>query len=710
MVARPRRHSLAALADALGLAGEERAAFTGQAARPATDDAPASRTPAQLPPAGRPLAGRRAHLAALDVLLTRDGVRVAVVHGGAGMGKTALALTWAGSVRDRFPDGQLYAGLRGYAPAAPAGPAPVLHQFLRALHVPATEIPAELDARAALFRTMTAGRRLLLVLDDARDADQVLPLLPAEPGCLALVTSRSRLDGLAVRVGAEPVLVGPLAPDEAAVLLGSIVSVARAAADPAAAAALLDRCAGSPLAVTLVGRRAAAMPGVGLAEIAAGLDGSTAAFDLAPGDDSLSVRGALSWSYSALAVPQARMFRALAAHPGPAVPTAVAAALLGVPALDARGLLDALAAVHLADRLPGDRWRQHDLVRGYAAELHRRHALAGEQDAGDEDRLLAHYLAAVDAATGVLAPHERTRRPPLDVPADPPGFAGEESARRWLADELPAVVAVCGLAGRAGRPDVVLRLSNDLWSYLHYGALHDAALAVHAEAARACRAAADRAGECHALNNLGIAQRRVGDFAGAAGTLRAALRLAEELADRILVGRALCNLGEVEVELGRLAEAHQHYAAHLRLAEADDHALRYCGALLNMADVLDRSGRHAESAQFYQRAWQAAEPPECSVARGFAHVGLGGVARRQADPVTAERHHRAALDIAERSANRTLECAARLDLGDLLLACGRLGEAGEVLARALEIARDAGERPGELRARELLGEIRALTP
>jgi hypothetical protein len=358
-----------------------------------------------------------------------------------------------------------------------------LHQFLRALHVPAAEIPAELDARAALFRTVTAGRRLLLVLDDARDADQVWPLLPAEPGCLALVTSRSRLDGLAVRFGAEPVLVGPLAPDEAAALLGSIVGAVRAEADPAAAAALLARCAGSPLAVTLVGRRAAAMPGVGLADIAAGLDGSTAAFDLVPGDDSVSVRGALSWSYSALTGQQARAFRAVAVPPGPAVPTAVAAALLGVPTAAARGLLDALAAVHLADRLPGDRWRQHDLVRGYAAELHRRHALASEPDAGDEDRLLAHYLAAVDAATVALAPHERSRRPPLDVAADPPDFADEEAARGWLADELPAVVTVCGLAARAGRPAVVLRLSNDLWSYLHYGALHDAALAVHAEAA-----------------------------------------------------------------------------------------------------------------------------------------------------------------------------------------------------------------------------------
>ena len=494
VVARPRRHSLAAIADALGLAGAERAALIGTGPLPAPDDAPAGRTPAQLPPAGRPLTGRHGHLAALDGVLARDGVRVAVVHGGAGMGKTALALAWAGSVRDEFPDGQLYAGLRGYASAAPVGPAQVLHQFLRALRVPPAEIPAELDARAALFRTVTAGRRLLLVLDDARDADQVWPLLPAEPACLAVVTSRSRLDGLAVRVGAQPVPVGPLTPDAATALLGSIVGVARAGADPAAAAALLARCAGSPLAVTLVGLRAAAMPGLELAEIAAGLDGSTAAFDLAPGDDSVSVRGALSWSYSALTGRQARMFRALAAHPGPAVPTTVAAALLGVPVADAHALLDALAAVHLADWLPGDRWRQHDLVRGYAAELHRRHAAAGEPDADDEDRLFACYLAAVDAATVALAPHERSRRPPLDVAADPPAFAGEEAARRWLADELPAVVAVCGLAGRTGRSAAALRLSNDLWSYLHYGALHDAALAVHAQAVRACRVAGTEQG------------------------------------------------------------------------------------------------------------------------------------------------------------------------------------------------------------------------
>ncbi len=710
LVGRPRRSSLEAIADAVGLTEPERALLTRRPVEPTPPTVPvpvptAAPPPAQLPASGPVLAGRQEHLAALDAVLARAGPRVAAIHGGAGMGKTTLALSWAGRVRAAFPDGQLYANLRGYAATEPTSPSVVLHQFLRALHVPVEQIPGELDARAALFRTVTTGRLLLVVLDDARDAEQVWPLLPAEPGCLSLVTSRATLGALSVRVGAVPVAVGPLAEPDAAGLLTAAVGAQRFGADRAAAAEVLARCAGSPLAITVVGQRAAATPELDLAQVAAELRESEPALlglDLEPGDESCSVRTALSWSYSALPDEQARAFRLLTVHPGRTIGLAAAAAVLGIGVTAARRALAALAAVHLADRLPGDRWRQHDLLRHYATELRVR---GQDRETGPaRERLFTHYLLETDRATGTLAPHERARRPLLPGRhRHPAELASTDAARSWLADELPSVVAVCELSADLGRGDVALRLSNDLWSHLHHDALLDAALQVHGHAVRACRAAGDRAGECHALNNLGVAQQRLGAFAAAESSLRTALEQAHELDDDLLLGRALCNLGELDMVRNRPDDALRHLLGHLAIVERGDNPLRLASGLLALAQLHQRAGRHHEACDQYRRTLLVSTSPDCAAARGFAHVGLGASLLRLADDTAAELHHRAALDLAEREANPTLEYSARAGLGELLLARGQPIAASLHLERALELASAARERPNLLRAHALLG-------
>ncbi|MGI5458527.1 BTAD domain-containing putative transcriptional regulator [Streptomyces sp. CA-249302] len=342
---------------------------------PATPSVPPVR-PAQLPPALTVFAGRTAELDRLRNLLDGAGHRtpalaIAAIGGPPGVGKTAFAVRLAHEVADRFPDGQLHVDLRGFGPAGrPTPPQDVLRGFLDALGAPPARIPDGLDARAALYRSLSAGRRLLVLLDNARDAAQVRPLLPGAPGCLVLVTSRNRLGGLASAEGAHPVTLDVLGPAEARSALALRLGAERVAAEPRAVAEIVSLTAGLPLALAVVAARAADRPAFALATPAEQLraaDGGLDAFRAA--DPASDVRAVFSWSYDALGGPAARMFRLLSRHPGPELTVRTAAALAGEPAARVRVLLTELADAHLlTERSPG-RYACHDLLRAYAAEL-----------------------------------------------------------------------------------------------------------------------------------------------------------------------------------------------------------------------------------------------------------------------------------------------------------------------------------------------------
>jgi DNA-binding SARP family transcriptional activator len=318
--------------------------------------------------------GRESELAtlsgALEVASSGETVTITVV-GAPGVGKTTLAVNWARQAAGKFPDGQLYVNLRGFDPAGwPVAPTEAIQGFLDALGVPAASIPDDLPARAALYRSLTAGRRMLVLLDNARDSDQVSPLLPGSPGCLVLVTSRSELPGLVAAEGARTLRLGVFSEAEALELLARRIGTARVAAERDVARELTLLCASLPLALAITAARASARPGFPLATLARELRDANGRLDaLATGEQTADIREAFSWSYRCLQPPAARMFRLLGRYPYPDITVAAAASLAATTPREARGLLRELTRCHLlAESSPG-RYAFHGLLGAYAAEL-----------------------------------------------------------------------------------------------------------------------------------------------------------------------------------------------------------------------------------------------------------------------------------------------------------------------------------------------------
>ena len=432
--------------------------------------------PAQLPPAVAVLTGRDAELASLDAIAPRvarggaveDATAViAAITGTAGVGKTALALHWAHRAREQFPDGQLYANLRGFDPSRPAAePGQALRGFLDAFAVPQERIPASLDAQAGLYRSLLAGKRVLVVLDNARDAAQVRPLLPGSPGCLALVTSRDNLTALAATDGARLLALDRLAAPGARDLLVSRLGPGRIAGEPEAADEIIERCARLPLALTIVAARAAAKPDFPLAVTAAELSQATAVLDPFDGGDVCTdIRAVFSWSYRALGPDAARLFRLLALHPGPDMTVGAAASLAGIAPNRARALLAELTRGHLlTEHCPG-RYAFHDLLWAYACEQ----AHAHDDDGARRDavaRVLDHCLHAAHAAATLIDPDF----PPITPPLPQPGVvlarpATTEDALSWFTAERATLLAAVPLAAEAGFPAHVWQLARALRTF-----------------------------------------------------------------------------------------------------------------------------------------------------------------------------------------------------------------------------------------------------
>src|SRR5215469_7699560 len=415
---------------------------------PATSAVP---VPAQLPAAVPAFTGRGAELASLDAIAPwaapmgaarPAAVVISAVSGTAGVGKTALAVHWAHRVAGQFPDGQLYVNLRGFDPGGAAlDPGQALHGFLDAFGVPATRIPDDLAGRSGLFRSVLAGKRVLVVLDNARSAEQVRPLLPGSPGCLAIVTSRDQLTGLVATEGASLLVVDLLTAADARDLLARRLGPDRVAAEPEAAERIITACARLPLALTIAAARAATSPRFRLAAIAAELRGASSALDPFDGDDrATDVRAVFSWSYRALTAPAARMFRLLGLHPGPDIAAAAAASLAAIPMAQARPLLAELTRAHLLTEHQPGRYASHDLLRAYAGELARAHDDQAAQDAA-VSRVLDHYLHSTCQASTLMEPFH----PIMVSPPQPGVIAGElataEDAMAWFTSEQATLLA-----------------------------------------------------------------------------------------------------------------------------------------------------------------------------------------------------------------------------------------------------------------------------
>ncbi len=566
--------------------------------------------PRQLPALVRHFTGRTAELAALDALLTEVTVAgapvvISAIAGTAGIGKTTLAVYWAHRVADRFPDGQLYVNLRGFDPGgSPMTPAEAVRGFLDALAVPPERLPVDLDAQAALYRSRLAGRQMLVLLDNARDTAQVLPLLPGTPGCLVLITSRNRLTGLIAAAGAQPLPLDLFTEVEAEALLARRLGAARLAAEPQATRDIITACARLPLALTLVAARVAAQPAFPLATLAGQLRGTHARLNALAGQDgpAADVRSVFSWSFRQLGDPAARLFRLLGLHPGPHVTAAAAASLAGSPLSQVRPLLAELTSSHLlAEPTPG-RYVFHDLLRAYATEQ----AVAVDTEADRRTavhRLLDHYLHTAQAAAWLLhwvrIPTVLAREQPGVTLADLPDVG---QALAWFIAEQPVLLAAVYQAASAGFDTHAWQLPLSIEMYFDWqGHWHEWAAAGHTALA-AARRLADPRSQAFAHRCLAGAYIRLGRPAEAVDHARQALDLFEALGDR--VGQAYTHLtfDRALERQGCHLEALQHDQQALQLFRAVGHRDGQARALNAIGWYHALLGDHREALSCCQQA------------------------------------------------------------------------------------------------------------
>ncbi|HEY6497021.1 MAG TPA: tetratricopeptide repeat protein [Trebonia sp.] len=548
--------------------------------------------PRQLPTRVPHFAGRAAQLAQLDAVLDAaasdratgaTGVVISAIGGTAGVGKTALALHWAHRVAHRFPDGQLYANLRGFdaGDGKPADPAAVLRGFLDALGVHPERRPPDVEGLAALYRSVLAGQRVLVLLDNAADVTQVRPLLPASPECLVIVTSRRELAALSAREGARLLQLDVLTEQEANELLVMRLGHERAAEEPWAVTQLATLCARLPLALSVVVARAAAAPKMPLSALAAELTELGRLDALDAGDPAANVRTVLSLSYRHLPETAARMFRLLGLHPGPDISAAAAASLAGVPVAAARvALRDLTRASMLMEVVPG-RFAFHDLLRSYAAEQ----KTPAEGVASTTRRMLDHYLHTAHRAHRVLYPGRELIG--LDVLASgvmPETFGGKAAALAWLEDEYQVLLKVTDVAARSGYDGHAWRLPVVLWTFHNVcGHWHDGTR-LHLLALEAARRNGDLSGEAQVLRGLGAFAMSVGDTAEAQEYLTAAHRAFLALGDNLGLARTDVIFSQALEYQGRHAEALAAMGDALRLSEsapADRHMQLVRASALN---------------------------------------------------------------------------------------------------------------------------------
>ena len=667
-------------------------------------DLPASpevAVPRQLPAAAAGFAGRAAELEALTSLLEEAAppggtVVISAVDGTAGIGKTALAVQWAHQVAGRFPDGQLYVNLRGFDPAGPPmTPAEAVRGFLDAFEVPAVRIPVSLDAQAALYRSLLAGRRVLVVLDNARDTGQVRPLLPGSPGSSVVVTSRNRLTSL-IADGAHPLTVELFTLTDARQMLARRLGADRVAAQPQAVQQIIARCARLPLALSIVAARAAAHPDFPLTALAEELrdaEGRLPALDA--GEAATSVTAVFSWSYRQLSDPAARLFRLLGLHPGPDITAPAAASLAAVPLTAARPMLAELYRANLITEHTPGRFTFHDLLRDYATTQTRTHDPGTDRNAALQ-RMLDHYLHTAQAAWYLSYPHQQqaiTLAPPL------PGVTPEEpgdypAAWAWFTAEYPVLLAAIQLAADTGHHTHAWQLPHTLVPFFErQGHWHDFA-ATHHIALTATQDHADQQGQAHAHLGIGQARAEIGRLDQARPHLQHALRLFEELGDQAGQSHAHNYLGMTFRIQERYGEALKHMQQAVNLVRAHGGYPRGLAAALNSLGWVHALLGNAQQALAYSQQalalfqdlgdrWGEAAALDTI---GYAHHHLG---RHQ----QAAGYFEQALAIDRELGDLYSQATDYDHLGDALHAAGNTTQARHAWQQALNILDQIADVP-----------------
>ena len=672
---------------------------------------PTGPVPAQLPADIDVFTGRIAELAELDRLLPSatqrppaagegsTAVVISAVSGTAGVGKTALALRWAHRVRDEFPDGQLYVHLRGYDPDQPMAAGDALAGFLRALGVAGQEIPLEVEERAASYRSLLDGRRMLVVLDNAASVEQVRPLLPGAPSALVIVTSRDSLAGLVARHGAQRLDLDLLPPQDSVALLRALIGE-RVEAEPEAAATLAEQCARLPLALRVAAELAATRPATRLAALAAELADQQRRLELldAGGDPRTAVHAVFSWSYQHLLPEVGRAFRLLGLHPGPDLDPYAAAALTHTGLDQAQHLLDALVRAHLVQITGPGRYGMHDLLRAYATHLTHTEDAEDERRAA-QTRLFDHYLATAVAAMDTLVPAEQGHRPRVPPPATPtPPVADSPAARAWLDAERVTLTVVCAHTATWGWPGHTTGLSSTLYRYLDTGGHYPDAVAIHTHALHAAHDAHDLAGEAHALGNLGVVYTRQGYYPQAAEHYQQALALFREVGDRVGEVRALGNLGLIYRRQGHYGQAVEHHQQALALCREVGDRVSEANALGNLGLVYWRQGHYGRAVEHHQQALALFREIGDRSGEGYTLGNLGLVHQRQGYYQQAAEHHQQALALFREIGDRGGEAEALNGVGETHHATGHHDHAHAHHTAALTLATQISDRYEQARA------------
>jgi tetratricopeptide (TPR) repeat protein/DNA-binding XRE family transcriptional regulator len=750
----PHPETVRRLADALGLRGEARDEFTATAGRrlaPAASPADPARpagpgtpigtggarvatpvpgchsapgagpgmpVPRQLPPGARDFTGRKAELDVLASLLDAPGgtdgggtVVISAIGGTAGVGKTALALHWAHRAAAHFPDGQLHVNLRGFDPiGAPATPAEAIRGFLDALGVPPERIPPTPDAQAGLYRSLLADKRMLIVLDNARDEAQVRPLLPASPASVVIITSRNQLAGLAVADGARLLPLDLLTHDEAVQLLTARIGQERVRAEPGPVDEIASLCACLPLALAVTAARAAARPGFPLTGLAAELRGAAGRLDaLDAGDPASSVRAVFSWSYRQLSADAARMLRLLGLHPGPDISVPAAASLAGADEPEARRLLRELARDCLITEHTPGRYAFHSLLRAYAARLARDCDSQPERDAAI-GRVLDHYLHAAARGSIMLRPsHESLVLAPPRPGATPEQPADHRQALAWFEAEHQVLLAAVTLAAETGADRHAWQLPCAMTQYLYRRGYFQERVTIMGTALAAAQRQDDALGQAMSLRALGNARTHTGDHDQARAHLEHCLPLYRRLGDRMGEALAQQNLSVLAGIQGRYGDGLGHSEQALGLYQAIGHEAREAELLNSVGWFHALLGDYRQARAFGERSLALiAKLGGCDFeyhvrdTLGYIELHLGDFSRAAA-------HFESALSLCRDHGDRSTEAEILTHAGDARQAAGDLAQARQAWQQALAIYDDI-HHSGAEKVRARLAGSREPTP
>ena len=636
--------------------------------------------PRQLPPATKGFIDREVHIRQLDSLLDETELRtsdsrlpvvtISTVSGSAGVGKTALAVHWAHRVRSRFPDGDLYINLRGYDAVPPLSPQEALDGFLRALNVPPEKIPADLPGRTALYRSLTDGRRMLVLLDNAASAEQVRPLLPASPTCMAIITSRSRLSGLAVRDGAIRAVLDVLTEEDSIRLLRETISPERVDAELASAVRLAVLCSHLPLALRIVADRAVAAPDMTLADLVAELGEEQDRLDAlsVEGDELSAVRVVFSWSYKALYPEAARTFRLIGLHPGADISLAAVAALVGTSVPAARRYVDSLVGLHLLTRVGAQRYRLHDLLRLYAAER------AKEDEPPDETeaalgRMFDWYLTRTYGSYRKIFPQGR----PIPGLTDDLGdgdapFADLDEALRWCEQERLNLLDVIRLAQQTGRCSVTWKLAIAAMAFFERRSYWRAWIDSHLMAVECTRHLADRSAEGWVLLSLGDAWWDRGEVDEALRCYSEAREAAQEAGDQWTAGYALRGCCLVYEDTGRFEEAIECAQGALEIFRETDEIRGVGLSLMSLGNGHRNLARYDEALASYEQAMEIFRSLGNRWSEALVELHLGRTLIQVPDLASASDHLTRARELFAATGDPRHQSIALVYLGDVYAA------------------------------------------